>query len=260
MSAILRLGFTCLACVLMGTAALGQGTVEAYRADLTVPFGEIPVRIVPVDDFLVFIDEENPGTSFVVRRDDITNATAEADRVSMNLLNPIEDRSGHTQGLSFRVRERGTADALARWHQQPAALEERAYQEPRREPVRDDVRDEPRVEVFDAPDPVAEEERPAVFAVEERNYEARHLHFFGSCRGTLTITDNMVIYDSPENPNHSREWRLGELQDVRMHDSRFVTVYPRDETHYNIELTERGIARATIDELLDAIAATRRAE
>jgi hypothetical protein len=270
MSATYRLGFTCFACILMGVLALGQGTAQTYRGDLTVPFGEIPVRIVQLDDFLVFIDEENPQTSFVVHREDIDNLTTEADRVSLDLRNPIQDRSGHTQGLSFRVQERGLADSLYRWRQQAGqAFGDRAAQErfrddtrrdTRREDTRLDTRDNDRQDPRRETDRFEREDRPAVFADGDRVYQARHLHFFGSCSGTLTISGDMVAYESSGTPRHSREWRLADLQDVNMHDSNFITVYPRNETHYNIELTGRGIERATFERLSDAIAAGGRAE
>jgi hypothetical protein len=283
MSTTLRLGFTCLACLLMGSLALGQGTAETYRGELTVPFGEIPVRIVQLDDFLVFIDEENPDTSFVVRRNDISNARAEGDRVSMDLQVPIQDRSGRTQGLAFRLQERRSADLLARWHREGVPYrDERAFREPlredardQREPMReddrryreprreDDRRDrEPRREDDrrDYRDPTAAEERAPLFTDGDRTYSARHLHLFGSCSGTLTISDNMLVYESPGNRNHSRQWRFEDLREVVMRDPQFISVFPHDDTHYNLELTQRGMERATFERLAEAVAGNGRSE
>jgi hypothetical protein len=74
---------------------------------------------------------------------------------------------------------------------------------------------------FGEPDPEAAypSRAPAVFGSwqpHEWTKTAKHRHFpMGSCSGKLTLRPEGLSYRSPENPDHSHDWKFTEIQDVR---------------------------------------------
>src|SRR5215471_1854700 len=91
-----------------------QTTAQIQKADLAIPFGTVSGKIVMAGDHLVFIDEEQPDHSFVVAKSEVEDLAVQDRTASLELRRPVQDRSGETSQLNFRLVQ-GETVSLKRW-------------------------------------------------------------------------------------------------------------------------------------------------
>ena len=91
-----------------------QTTAQVQKAELAIPFGTVPGKIILAGVHLVFVDEEKPATSFVIAKAEVEHLTVQDRNVSMELRHSIQDRSGERSQLNFRLAD-GDPRSLKRW-------------------------------------------------------------------------------------------------------------------------------------------------
>jgi hypothetical protein len=91
-----------------------QTTAQIQRAELAIPFGAVPGKIILAGAHLVFVDEEKPAMSFVIAKTEVEDLAVQDRNVSMELRHSIHDRSGERSELSFRLAD-GDPRSLKRW-------------------------------------------------------------------------------------------------------------------------------------------------
>jgi hypothetical protein len=97
-----------------------QVTAVMQRADLAIPFGTVPGKLVMAGDHLVFIDEERPDLSFVIAKAEVENLAIQDKTASLELRRAVQDRSGERSRLNFRLAS-GDTVSLRRWFGSAAA-------------------------------------------------------------------------------------------------------------------------------------------
>ena len=45
-----------------------QNNLHVATGDLSIPFGSVPGKVITVGDYLIFIDQDHPESSFVLER------------------------------------------------------------------------------------------------------------------------------------------------------------------------------------------------
>ncbi len=91
-----------------------QTTAQVHKAELAIPFGTVPGKIIMAGNHLVFVDEDRPAMSFVIPRGQVENLAIQDRNVSMDLRESVQDRSGERSQLNFRIAD-GDPKSLKRW-------------------------------------------------------------------------------------------------------------------------------------------------
>jgi hypothetical protein len=111
----MSIGRFCTLLVLSAALAgllFAQSDVQVQRVELTQPGGAIFGKLMTLGDQLVFVDDNQVNASFSIRRGDIRNMSTQGGVLTIELSQPVRDRSGQTYRLAFRM---GSTDALENW-------------------------------------------------------------------------------------------------------------------------------------------------
>src|SRR5436190_22466723 len=104
------------------------GSVVAVQR--AVPFGTTPGKLLLLGGYLVFVDDQQPESSFVITRADMENVTTESDTITVKTREPFRDRSGTSDRVIFRASQPGDAALVTNWYSvakpQPAPAAARA--------------------------------------------------------------------------------------------------------------------------------------
>lgn len=215
-----------VAMLVSGALALrGQPSIQAQRAELAIPFGVAPGTVVLLEDYLVFVDQENPAASFAISRADIKEIRTEGDAVIVETARPIRDRTGNRSRVSFRFSGETGSGLLAAWHGGRGA----------------------------APAPAA----AALSPEQGLTLSAAHNHRIGSCSGRLLIREDRIIYESVDNVGHSREWPLSDVRRIEQKNPYELKVEPFRGGGYTFHLQGGGLESAEFQSLVDRIARAR---
>lgn len=205
-----------------------QPQLYTQKAELAVPFGVAAGRLVAVGQYLVFIDEEKPEASLAIAREDIRDFNLTGETLTVTTQKPVRDRSGERTQLSFRV-PAGTEPAqLNSWYRSvpPAAAPPKAAA-------------------------AGDESRNA------RTYEAKHDHRFGNCGGRLIVEPNRVVFESITDIDHSRQWELRDIKELKRDNPYGIKLIPFAGDTYNIRLLGEGMTNEDHRALVDRITAAR---
>lgn len=215
-----------LALALLFSAGIvaAQTSLQVHNAELSVPFGVVMGRLLAVGDHLAFIDDERPDTSFAVHRDDIENLTSEGDRLILESRRAVRDRSGERRRVSFRLREGSEVVALKNWFQQGSAQ---------------------------AAGSEAAGDAAAL------TYQVRHDHLFGGCQGRLLIAETTISYESVDKIDHSRQWDLKDIKEIKRASPYKLEIVPFTQNSYTLQLQRTGMDSTTYKALVDRIASQR---
>ncbi len=220
-----------------------QNAVQVQKAELSIPFGTVPGKLVSVGDYLVFVDDEKPENSFAVSRTDVRNVTSEKDTITLATSKPVRDRSGERSQFVFRVADPSALASLAIWSKSQNPMPP-APTSP-----------------GPAPSTPAASGSPAPAPAGPGIYEARHKHFpRGSCNGRLIITDKQVNYESVSKLDDSRRWELKDIKEVKRDSPYEIKIVPFVGHEYNLEIPGSGMDAAEYKTLLDRIAQARAAQ
>ena len=164
-------------CILLVPTRPGEAqstaTGSVVEVDHSVPFGTVPGKLLLLGGYLVFVDEQQPSTSFVVAKSAIESLNADGPAITVQINEAIRNRSGEVRRLSFRVVSGADPAVVTSWYGGGMAP--------------------------------ASSAAPAVMpASGTATYQARHNHRIGECRGRLIVGSDQVSYESVS-PTSSRE-------------------------------------------------------
>lgn len=217
-----------LACGLLACAVLpGQAPPKGrfLAVEHAVPFGQAQGKLILYGDYLVFVDDGQPADSFVTPKTSIETLSADGATITIQLKDPVRNRSGEVRRLSFRALD-GDAAPVTAWFGARATAAAAATPEQ------------------------AEPEGAKVFS-------ARHNHRIGSCRGRLIITEDRVNYESTDSVSHSRRWELKQIREINLPNPYELNVRPFSGPNFKLLLEGSGMDPETYKQLVDRIAAAR---
>lgn len=211
-------------CVAVGAAQ----QVREFRAELGAEFGSVPGRVVIAGDRLIFLDETQPDGSFYVDLADVQEMSPAGDVVTLQMRNPVKDRSGSRTRVAFRTLGDTDRSALANWYTNKTAAAGTSGTRTR-------------VEGTDA----------------ANTYTARRNKFMGGSRGRLVIRDDRLAYESINDVKDSREWMLTDIREVRQKSPYEIEIVPFSGDKYKLDLEGQGMANEEYQRLVDRIAQAR---
>lgn len=217
----------CAASLLLAQAPAGNKTLTVEHA---VPFGTVPGKLMLLGNYLVFVDEGQPESSYVVPRGGIETLTAEGPTITVVTKETVRNRSGETRRLSFRVAPGGDPAPATGWFAMTTSGSSM---------------------------PAAGAATSATKAGEAGPYQARHDHRFGSCSGRLLVTDQMVSYESVDEVKHSRRWEYKSIKEVKLPNPYEIEIKAFEGDSYNLKLDGSGMDPAAFKQLVDRVTAAR---
>ena len=206
--------------------ALPQG--RALAVEHAVPFGQIAGKLLLYGEYLVFVDDGQPADSFVVPRASIESLDADGSLITIQLRDPVRNRSGETRRVSFRALD-GDPGPVTGWFSARAGA--------------------------GAPGETRAAESPAPEGA--KVFQARHNHRIGSCNGRLLVTADQVSYESTDSVSHSRRWPLKQIREISLPNPYELNVRPFNGGNYKLMLEGSGMDPATFKELVDRVASAR---
>lgn len=216
-----------LAALLVPITALGQSAAagQVLGVQYSVPFGVVSGKLMLLGNYLVFLDEGQPESSFVVMRSQIAALTVDGHVVNVDTTGPIRDRDGDRTQFSFRLNEGADSGLVVTWRARGGEI--------------------------------ATQVATGMVGDAERVYTAKHDHRIGSCRGQLIIRDGIIAYDSLSDIDHSRRWELIDIKELKQKNPYQLTLEGFRGGTYNLELQGRGMDPAEFKILVDRITTAR---
>lgn len=217
-----------LACGLLACAALaGQAPPQgrSLAVEHAVPFGQAQGKLILYGEYLVFVDDGQPANSFVTAKSSIETLSADGATITIQLKDPVRNRSGEARRVSFRALD-GDASPVTAWFGARATAAAAATPEQ------------------------AEPEGAKVFSV-------RHNHRIESCRRRLIITEDRVNYESTDWVSHSRRWELKQIREIRLPNPYELNVGPFSGPNFKLFLEGSGMDPEACKQPVDRIAAAR---
>jgi len=201
------------------------GSVVAVQR--AVPFGTTPGKLLLLGSYLVFVDDQQPESSFVITRADMENVTTESDTITVKTREPFRDRSGTSDRVVFRANQPGDAALVTNWYSvaksQPAPAAARASNA----------------------------------STEDESYQARHDHLRGACKGKLIVTATQLNFESIDQVDHSRRWEYKAIKEIALPNPYELEVKPFVGGSYKFHLDGSGMAPAAYRALVDRVTGAR---
>ncbi|MBP6819955.1 MAG: hypothetical protein KA368_00190 [Acidobacteria bacterium] len=221
-------------CVSLSVQA--QTPVVVQRADLSIPFGTVSGKLVVVADQLVFVDNDRQEDSFVIARSEILELKADNDVVMISTRRPVRARGEEKSQFNFRLRE-GSSESLTLWA---------------------GVKSAPTSTAMSAATPAGSGNEQD----ERWVYNAKHPHKValvpsGSCTGKLIITRDRVVYESLEDREHTRQWPLADIKNVKRKSPYQIEIEPFNRETYTLEIEGKGIDVSVHKQLMNRISIAR---
>ena len=206
-------------------SSLAQTSVHVYKADLSVPFGVVSGRLITVGEMLVFVDDERPDNSLAISRGGMRSLTSSGDTLTLETVDPVQDRTGARSRLSLRLAGPSDASAILSWYNDTSR------------PVSAPLKDNAPPEV--------------------QTYQVKHEHRFGSCNGRLMIEPSRIVFESITDIDHSRQWGLRDIKELKRDSPYGIKIVPFSEGSYNLGIQGRGMDSENYRGLVDRITASR---
>jgi len=209
-----------------------QNNLHVAAGDLSIPFGSVPGKVITVGDYLIFVDQEHPESSFALSRTEVRELTIDNRVAAIQTAKPIRDRSGDRTQFNIRLEGDSEARALTNWFGTSGAR-----------------RTEPEATTSDAASTVRKG---------DAIYEARHDHRLrGNCKGRLIVTDKGLSYESIDNLSDSRQWGYTDIKELTLSNPYEIRIVPFDGNDYKLNLQGTGMDTATFKNLVDRVTAAR---
>lgn len=214
---------------------LAQTPVAVHRADLSIPFGTVSGKLVVVADQLVFVDNDRQEDSFAISRSEILELKTDNDVVMISTRRPVRARGEEKSQFNFRMRE-GSSESLSLWAGMKSA---------------------PTTTATSAATSESKDEQG-----ERWVYNAKHPHRValvpsGSCTGKLIITRDRVVYESLEDREHTRQWPLADIKNIKRKSPYQIEIEPFNRETYTLEIEGKGIDVSVHKQLMNWISIAR---
>ncbi len=206
---------------------LAQAPLVFVDAELAVPFGSARGQIAFVSNHMVFVAADNPKASLSIDRADIAKIDRSGDVVTIVTRRPLRDADGERDTFRFRLTQ---SASMMRWYETTPAATAPAAAET-------------------APAPAAS----GILA----SYQVKHHHLFGSCQGTLILSETAVSYESPDRIEDARIWKLVDVKKVEQIGAYKLKVEPFQGDSFEFELSGKGIDSSEFRQLVDRVARAR---
>jgi len=207
------------------TPLFGQVPVLTQKAELAVPFGTVAGYLLTVKDYLIFVDEGKPESTFAVPQGDLREFTIAEDLLTVETANPVRDRSGSRSKLTFRLSNPKEAASLIAWHKaapQPAPA-------------------------------AAQGGKDAAL----HTYEVKHDHRLGGCNGRLILEANRILFESITDLEHSRQWSLRDVKELKRSNPYSIRIAPFAGDTYSLQIQGQGMDGDEYRALVDRVTAAR---
>jgi hypothetical protein len=220
-----------LAAVSACTQASAQPSqLQAYPAELALPFGAASGRVVVSGNYLIFVTDTTVENSFVIPRDNVQDITSNGGVTTLVFRQPMRDQSGERAGAIFKFTNAADADAIARWSKMGTA---------------------------DRSSSAPTNETKETAAGQTFNYSVKHNHKLGSCTGRLMVNGDRLSFESLTDVNDSRQWSMGDIKEVKHNSPYKLDVKPFTGNDYSFNFLGKGMDNADFTALTKLIAATR---
>jgi hypothetical protein len=157
----------------------------------------------------------------------------------VQLNKPVQDRSGQTSRLTFRV---ANSQPLENWFRgvpngpatQPAQPGQNRTTAPPGQPA------------------------PANSALDTKTMDARHDHFItGGCNGKLILTPERLIYESVDDASHSRQWQYSDVREIHRGNPYELEIKPFSGSDYRLKLLGQALDAAVYQTVVDRVVKAR---
>jgi hypothetical protein len=220
-----RIVLTLILGISMTAYARAQTTRQAYPVEMALPFGVSAGKLVPNNEYLIFIDDQEPEASFVISRSNVQSIEEQGGLLSIQVHQAVRDRSGERTRLSFRTQTSGVGSALNAWSRMAS--------------------------------PAMSGSSGAERQAQGMSYQAEHNHRLGGCNGQLMITDDRIIFESITDLDHSRQWAMKDVRELRRHSPYRLEIKPFTGGDYTIRLLGNGMDNEDYNRLVRSITAAR---
>jgi hypothetical protein len=207
-----------------GAQSTATGSVVAV--DHSVPFGTVPGKLLLLGNYLVFVDEQQPGASFVVAKSAIESLNADGPAITVQTTEAIRNRSGEVRRLSFRVASGADPAVVTSWYGGGMA----------------------------SASSTAQAVPPAAGTAA---FQARHDHRIGECRGRLIVGPDLLSYESVSTIGHSRRWEYRAIKETKLSNPYELEIKPFTEDSYKIHFDGSGMDPAAYRVLVDRVTLAR---
>lgn len=214
-------------------AALAQTSVEVKKAELSVPFGGVHGKVALVGEYLVFIDDDQPQSSFAIARGQIQNIASEGGLARITTKQPFRDRSGERSQFSLRLIE-GDLVTLINWSQTAAGTNTAAA------------------------GASAAAAAAAGSDSKQMSFPAQYTRLIGrSSRGRLIVNDEIVAYESTDRLDTSRRWQYRDIKGIKLKNPYEIEIDPFIGGKYTLKLSGKGMDNSEFKTIVDRITAAR---
>lgn len=205
---------------------------EAQQVQLAVPFGTVEGQLVISGQNLMFIDQQHPGGSFTVSRDNVKNINAQGTDMTIDLVRPVQNSGGPTNRLVFRMTNPTVTQSVVQWfHEGQTASSQQAGAAERSAP--------------NAPQVIM-------------SFQVKHVRRFGGDdMGRLLVTPGQLSYESVTSVNKSRQWNLSDIKEVRRDGPYKLKIVPFSGDDYNFDLLGQSMSSDQYQMLVDAVTRAR---
>jgi hypothetical protein len=192
-----------------------------------VPFGTTAGKLLLLGGYLVFVDDQQPESSFVISRTEMENVTTDSDTITVKTREPFRDRTGSSDRVIFRANQPGDAALVTNWYS---------------------------VAKSSQPGPAT---RASNASAEEESYQARHDHLRGACTGKLIVTATQLNFESIDQVDHSRRWEYRAIKEIALPNPYELEVKPFIGGSYKFHLDGSGMTPAAYRALVDRVTGAR---
>ena len=201
-----------------------QTDVTASPAELAIPFGVAAGKVVIIGEDLVFVNDQDPASSFAISRSNLVEAAFKDQVLTVRTREKIGDRSE----FAFRTTDTEFAEAALSWGERSVT---------------------PREAVAAAsPAPSAESFR---FAYDVENKRGM---FSKNDRGRLIVTEDRMTYESVTDADESEQWDLKDIKEVKRKNPYKLEVVPFVGGAYTFNLLRDGMSTRDYKTIIDRMA------
>jgi hypothetical protein len=220
-----------LAAVSACTQAPAQPSqLQAYPAELALPFGTASGKVVVSGDYLIFVTDTTVENSFVIPRDNVQDITSNGGVTTVGLKQAMRDQSGERARAIFRFTNAADADAIARWSKMGTA---------------------------DRSSTAPTNDTKGTAAGQTFNYSVKHNHKLGSCKGRLMVNGDRLSFESLTDVNDSRQWSMGDIKELKHNSPYKLEVKPFTGNDYSFDFLGKGMDNSDFTALTKMIAGAR---
>ncbi len=205
----------------LASAFAQSPSVEVLPAELAVNFGTAAGKVVLYSGSMLFIDTEQPASSFAVAPGQVKDSAANGLELTLTLNSGVKDRSGERSRVGLRF-----ADA--------AALSK----------VQEYLRSGP---TSKAPETAAE------FSFDAANKRL----IGGDSKGRLIVTATQLIYEAVNNVSASRRWEFKDIKEFKRPNPYKVEIEGFSGPKMTIDLLGTPMENAQLSVIVDRITASR---